>query len=91
MANFDDLPPFDVKSHCIKCGYVIPDPVAPAPKTSAEGKVVSQEPAPLPEPPATAYCNGEACPLAEPGVAVPEHMHQFCICCNFEWLSQPLG
>lgn len=41
--------------------------------------------------PTVAYCNGEACPWGEPGEAVPEHMHQFCDCCGYEWVSTPLG
>lgn len=32
-----ELPPFDPKAACIKCGWSIPDPVAPAPKFISTG------------------------------------------------------
>ena len=35
----EELPPFDPKSKCKKCGWSIPDPVAPPPKVIAGGAV----------------------------------------------------
>jgi hypothetical protein len=39
-------------------------------------------------PPTCAYCNGEDCPCFED--EVPEHMHQFCDCCGYEWIAKTL-
>lgn len=38
-GSVEELPPFDPKSKCIKCGWQIPDPVAPPPKVIAGGAV----------------------------------------------------
>lgn len=38
------LPKFDPKSKCIKCGWEIPDPVAPPPKVIAGGAVAKPAP-----------------------------------------------
>lgn len=91
----DSLPPFDVKSNCVKCGYVIPEPIAPEPKLGpkgADGKQVAlpAPPPPPPQPPTVTYCNGEQCPYGEPEEPADEHMHQFCDVCGYEWLSLPL-
>lgn len=90
-----DLPPFDVKSLCVKCGYVIPDPVAPEPKVTKglDGKATTlpAAPPPPPQPPTCLYCNGDDCEWDEDSVGLEEHMHQYCDVCSYEWLSQPLG
>lgn len=48
VTNNDDaaepLPPFDPKSKCTKCGWSIPDPVAPPPKVIAGGAVAKPAP-----------------------------------------------
>lgn len=99
-----ELPPFDVHSKCIKCGYEIaePEPLPEPPKPAAaptkpaapKPKEASAtfQPKALPvkaPPPTVEYCNGLECPWGEDG-EIGEHMHQFCDTCGFEWLSRPL-
>lgn len=97
----DVLPPFDPKANCVKCGWSIPDPVAPEPKFGPKGPdgmspQLPPGPPPPPIPPTVFYCNGVGCPWdvdEDPTTIVPrdEHMHQFCDTCGYEWLSAPLG
>lgn len=92
-----DLPEFDPKALCSKCGWSIPDPPPPEPKfgpKNADGNT-PQLPAPPPAPPVpptVQYCNGEECPWAveDDDTLIEEHMHQFCDVCGHEWLSKPL-
>jgi hypothetical protein len=75
---------------------VIPEPQPPEPKFGPKGPdgVPMQLPAgppPPPEKPTVAYCNGMDCPWDDGGEGVMEHMHQWCDCCGYEWLSEPLG
>ena len=37
-------------------------------------------------PPTVSYCNGEDCPSFED--EVPQHIHAFCDCCGYEWISK---
>lgn len=94
MPNINDLfpyPPFDPKAKCAKCGYEIPEPVAPTPKVTAGGVAQPAEPKPPADPPITAYCNGDVCPWDDEHAGSEEHLHQFCEICGYEWVSQPLG
>lgn len=43
-TSVEELPPFDPKSKCSKCGWSIPDPVAPPPKVIAGGAVAKPAP-----------------------------------------------
>lgn len=102
----DDLPPFDVHSKCIKCGYQIeepeplPEPKAPAGPPAAkpadkpkpkESSAFQPKAMPVKAPPPTVeYCSGIDCPWGEEAEELGEHMHQFCDTCGFEWLSRPL-
>lgn len=91
MAFEEPLPPFDPKSTCAKCGYSIPDPEAPT-KQGPDGGMMVTGPAPNPTQPTVAYCNGLTCPWTENnGDVVPEHMHQFCTTCGYEWATAPLS
>ncbi len=38
--------------------------------------------------PTVVYCNGLDCPNFED--EVEQHMHQFCDCCNYEWIAKTL-
>lgn len=38
--------------------------------------------------PTVAYCNGEDCPCFDD--EVPQHMHQFCDRCGYEWIAKTL-
>jgi hypothetical protein len=97
-VTLDDLPPFDPKALCVKCGWSIPDPVAPEPKLGPKGPDGKQTklpapPPPPPTPPTVMYCDGTDCPWAGDGDEpddIEYHMHQFCDTCSYEWLSKPL-
>lgn len=85
------IPPFDPKANCVKCGYSIPDPVAPT-KVGPEGGLQPTGPAPEPQPPTTMFCNGDEqeCTWNDTSEPYMEHMHQWCDVCGSEWLSYPL-
>jgi hypothetical protein len=97
MAVDEEFPPFDPKALCVKCGWSIPDPVAPEPKFGPAGpdgnRPQFQAPPPPPQPPDVWYCDGVECPAFD-GTGetdISEHMHQICTTCGYEWLAKPLG
>lgn len=64
-------------------------PAAKPEKAAEEGpaKKPMQLPVQAPDP-TCAYCNGEKCPAFDE--EVPEHMHQYCDCCGYEWIAKTL-
>lgn len=93
MDEDDALGPFDPKNHCVKCGYVIPDPVAPAAKMGPDGKPIDMGPPPPPTPPNVTYCDGINCPWYDDVTDeedAEEHMHAVCTVCHYEWLTKTL-
>lgn len=92
-VEWDKLPAFDPSAKCTKCGWEISKPEAPS-KQGPDGKTLVTGPPPPPTPPQCWFCNGRECMWDESkGVdgEFPEHMHQVCDCCQFEWLAKPLG
>lgn len=62
-------------------------------ETAAEPFEQKGPPKPLQMPvqapdPTVAYCNGEKCPNFDE--EVPQHMHQFCDRCGYEWIAKTL-
>jgi hypothetical protein len=102
--DFDPLSKCVKCGHEIAQPEPVPEkPVAekPAAKPKPKSETAAEEPpkptgAPKPAmalpvkapPPTCAYCNGEDCPCFED--EVPEHMHQFCDCCGYEWIAKTL-
>lgn len=88
-----ELPPFDPKNNCVKCGNSIPDPVAPQ-KAGPDGAMMVTGPAPAPTPPNVEYCADPTCLLYEDDDPpddedeATEHMHATCAVCKYEWLTQ---
>lgn len=102
MAEMSELPDFDPRAYCEKCGNFNQAPIQDnTPKLGprgADGNPIQLPPAPPqpPPPPTTLYCNGTECPWAEDEdpktePVTEEHMHQWCDVCGYEWLSQPLN
>jgi hypothetical protein len=78
----------------VKCGWSIPDPVAPPAKMTKgpDGKPVELPagPPPPPQPPTVEYCDGVDCPWDDDGLGLEEHMHSTCDVCGYEWLARPV-
>lgn len=99
----DDLPDFDPRAYCEKCGNFskseVPDAGPKFGPKGGDGLPIQMPPAPPapPPPPKTLYCNGTECPWESDNdpktkpLATQEHMHQWCEVCDYEWLSKPLN